>query len=152
MEWSSALCLDQLSRHGLLFCGFAGLAGHTVTMHEIEEILFRFTSTVATGSRWPREDVRRLSQDTDERTKEEWWREGERGVKVFILRRLFLCQEDQEIMSNGRGWSQDDDERMNHGFTESEAHMRRGVCTRMYRSMLIMAYDGRIGDMMSGDR
>ena len=66
--------------------------------------------------------------------REEEGRADERGVRFFVSRRSIATgQEDQEnVMSAGRGWSQDDDERMSHDFTESES----GVCTRMYRCML----------------
>ena len=74
--------------------------------------------------------TRRWERRNDERMKEEWG--------FFVSRRSIATgQEDQEnVMSGSRGWSQNDDERMSHDFTESEARMRSGVCTTMYRCML----------------
>jgi hypothetical protein len=69
-------------------------------------------------------------------------REDEGGVSFFGFTSTVLLSRRVKKTKKECQTAEDDDKRMSHGFTESEARMRSGVFTRMYR----------ISDMMIGDR
>ena len=103
---------------------------------------------------WPRENDEKMRE-------EEWWEKrnderrgmtsGWKRSEVFCFKSFYRdgSRRPRECNVSQPRWSQDNDERMSHDFTESEARMRSEVCTRMYRCML---YDVWWPDQRYNDR